>query len=236
MKYRTYAEAKIANPDNEIVTTGKRWVGGENSDGAFMAINLSDGAYIFSEHSWVICDPADHLLNLKDFLEDGLKLSVGDAVMSINRTISIVKNESIDSWNHCGVNANHFFILSASALNGGSKIPAKAEQWTVYNNTLPLCELTDEQAAMLFNAWRGGCEVEALQNAKSNEWIYFAMPMFSRGEVYRIKQKSERETFIDKSLSLMTSETERTMEQMFGAQFDAGARYKDLTHHFGENI
>ena len=54
--------------------------------------------------------------------------------------------------------------------------------------------------------------------------------------IYRIKSKSERELFIDKSLSLMTSETERTMEQMFGAQFDAGARYKDSTSHFGENI
>lgn len=52
----------------------------------------------------------------------------------------------------------------------------------------------------------------------------------------RINQKSKRELFIETSMQLMTSETERTMEQMFGAQFDAGARYKDLTQYFGENI
>lgn len=53
---------------------------------------------------------------------------------------------------------------------------------------------------------------------------------------YAVTGTKECEEFIDKSVGLMTSEIKGTMEQMFGAQFDAGARYKDLTQHFGENI
>lgn len=111
-------------------------------------------------------------------------------------------------------------------------VPNPITKWTVYNNTMPLCELTDEQVGKLVK--HSGC-VEHM-NPNSGEWGATITPMWSRVGVYRIKSKSERELFIDKSVELMTSETERTMEKMFGAQFDAGARYADLTQHFGENI
>ena len=108
-------------------------------------------------------------------------------------------------------------------------------QWSVCNNTLPLCELADEQAAMLFNAWRGGA-VRQAGNSHGFVDLTSSQHVWIESIIYRIKPKLGRELFIDKSVGLMTSETERAMEQMFGAQFDAGARYKDLTQHFGENI
>ena len=37
MYYKTYAEAKIANPDCEIVTTGEKWNGEESLVGSFAA-------------------------------------------------------------------------------------------------------------------------------------------------------------------------------------------------------
>lgn len=110
--------------------------------------------------------------------------------------------------------------------------PIPIVRWSIYSNTLPLCELTYEQVGKLVK--HSGCVEHMNQN--SGEWGATITPMWSRVGVYRIKSKSERELFIEKSVGLMTSETERTMEQMFGAQFDAGARYKDSTQHFGENI
>lgn len=229
MNYKTYAEAKIANPDSEIVTTNKRWSGCDDVVGYF---EKRMKEHQLGDDAWIICNPADHCSSLKEFLEAGLALCCGDIILdesgSVNRIVS--RNTLYNKPEDCD---GTIFILSASALLGCRKIPAKVDQWTVYSNTLPLCELTDEQAGMLFNAWRGGAKVELL--ADDGSWRG-AAPDWSHAIAYRIKPKSEREMFIDKSVGLMTSETERTMEQMFGAQFDAGARYKDLTQHFGENI
>lgn len=238
MNYKTYAEAKIANPDSEIVTTGKDWAYEKETIGTFEVRVFDgddDGAHFIGDEAWVICNPADYCSTLKKFLEDGFKLVEGDIVMTINCSISVVKEGAVDAWNFRGVNDNGFFILSAAVINGGCKIPANSEQWTIYNNTLPLCELTDEQAAMLFNSWRGGGNVQFL--SCDEEWkVKGYNSGFYHSDIYRIKPKSGRELFIDKSLALITSETERTMEQMFGAQFDAGARYIDNTQYFGENI
>lgn len=120
---------------------------------------------------------------------------------------------------------------SAAALNGGCKIPDKSEPWTIYNNTLPLGELSDEKASQLFNHKRNGGAIKA---KSVNGWLDSSL--WNNSWVYRAKPKSERELFIETSVQLMTSETERTMEQMFGAQFDSGARYTENTQHFGESV
>lgn len=226
MNYKTYAEAKIANPDSEIVTTGKNWGGTGFLIGTF---EIKSEEHYLGDSSWVICNPADYCSSIKEFFDAGFVLNVGDSFIGRSGRAFAVKLPS----QFRKLENDNGYILSAAALNGGCKIPAKAEQWTIYNNTLPLCDLTDEQAAMLFNAWRGGLKVWLL--ADNGSWCG-AVPDWCLEIAYRIKHKSERELFIDKSLELMTSETERTMEQMFGVQFDAGARYKDPTQHFGENI
>ena len=233
MNYKTYAEAKIANPDSEVVTTGEKWSGCSSFAGVFQKIN-DGGKCDIGDDAWVICNPADYCSSIKEFLEAGHSFSISDLFLGISGDVTEV--EAIyPQTNKCEDSDDKRYILSASALNGGCKIPAKAEQWTIYSNTLPLCELTDEQKSVIFNSWvKGGAR--QLCNGSKFVDIFIGDCNWHTGVVYRIKPKSERELFIDKSLELMTSETERTMEQMFGAQFDAGARYKDLTQHFGENI
>lgn len=55
--------------------------------------------------------------------------------------------------------------------------------------------------------------------------------------LYRIKPKSERELFIDKSKLIIGATTDDDLvDAVIADLFDAGARYKDLTQHFGENI
>lgn len=232
MNYKTYAEAKIANPDSEIVTTGKNWGFDRQLLGTFQPRETNECAHSIGDRAWVICNPADYCSSLKEFLEAGFKLVEDDKFIEVIGCIYKVQSDDFDSANRKDSQDCNRYILSAAVLNGGCKIPAKAEQWTVYNNTMPLCELTDEQVGKLVK--HSGC-VEGM-NKNSGEWGATITPMWNRAGVYRIKPKSERELFIDKSVGLITSETERTMEQMFGAQFDAGARYKDLTQHFGENI
>lgn len=233
MNYKTYAEAKIANPDSEIVTTNKRWSGCDDVVGYF---EKRMRAHQLSDDGWVVCNPADYCSSLKDFFDAGFRLASGDKIIGVDKSVWNIAEHS--EFNHPDEDDDedvNRYILSASALDGGCKIPAKAEQWTIYSNTLPLCELTDEQKSVIFNSWvKGGAR--QLCNGSKFVDIFIGDCNWHTGVVYRIKPKSERELFIDKSLELMTSETERTMEQMFGAQFDAGARYKDLTQHFGENI
>ena len=237
MYYKTYAEAKIANPDCEVVTTGLKWNGEKSLVGSFAAATIeSFGDFPLGSGAWVFCNPADHCSTLKKFLEAGFKLVVGDKIITIGGEILEIKDKNT-GYNDSCKDDHKRYILSASTLNGGRKIPSKAEQWTVYNNTLPLCELADEQAAMLFNAWRGGAVRQALNNsgfcdlpAKATLWF--------ESLAYRIKPNSERELFIENSSMIMHSvEGDGLINDItLGALYDNGARYKDLTQHFGENI
>ena len=230
MNYKTYAEAKIANPDSEIVTTGKSWRGCSSFAGVFQKIN--DGARCdIGDDAWVICNPADYCSSIKEFIGHGFKLVAGDKVITIGAGVFGIKDKNTGYNNSCKDDHKRY-ILSASALNGGCKIPAKAEQWTIYNNTLPLCELTDKQVGKLVK--HSGC-VEHM-NPNSGEWGATIAPMWNRSGIYRIKPKSDRELFIDKSMEVFKENQHNKAEFMLGKIYDAGARYKDLTQHFGENI
>lgn len=230
MNYKTYAEAKIANPDSEIVTTDKRWSGCDDVVGYF---EKRMRAHQLSDDAWVVCNPADYCSSIKEFLEAGYIFSVGDFFIGIDGEVISVRCANSSSVPYDDDYKR--YILSAATLNGGCKIPAKAEQWTIYNNTLPLCELTDEQAAMLFNAWRGDGNMQVLND--DEEWSDYNSGFYPL-DVYRIKPKSERDLFIENTTKVMRDAGTKCPDnhEYFGIMFDAGARYKDLTQHFGENI
>lgn len=223
MNYKTYAEAKIANPDSEI------YCAMISNDGRGIYGKLIDINMVTKSH--YLCNPADYCSSVKEFLEAGFKFAIGDIWLSRDNILVIV--DLVDArTNKYQNNDENRFVISAGSLNGGCKIPAKAEQWTIYNNTMPLCELTDEQVGNLVK--HSGC-VEHM-NPNSGEWGATITPVWNRAGIYRIKPKSERELFIDKSIKLLTPENYGPMNKMFGSLFDAGARYKDKTSHFGENI
>ena len=239
MNYKTYAEAKIANPDSEIVTTGKNWGGGKDFIGTFEAvITGSIRKHIIDDISWAICNPADYCSSVKEFLEAGFKFYIDDIYTSIDGS-AIVIDGIYDATNSVQSKDSERYILSAAALNGGCKIPAKAEQWTIYNNTLPLCELTDEQAAALFNWWRGGGETE-FKLVGDNPWYSYSpmsFPTWSSNVAYRAKQKSERELFIEAAIGHGIKPETQSPKQIFGELFDSGKfKYIDNPQHFGENI
>lgn len=225
MNYKTYAEAKIANPDSEI------YCAMISNDGRGIYGKLIDIDMVTKSH--YLCNPADYCSTVEEFLSAGFRLVRGDWIIRLGGVADNVRLPS--AMNYCDFNDDKRYILSASALNGGCKIPSKTEQWTVYNNTLPLCELTDEQVGAIF---RYGIEKGVIEVMDDNGkwWDNLSLVGWHTALAYRAKQKSERELFIDKSIKLVTPENYEPMNKMFGALFDAGARYKDLTQHFGENI
>lgn len=233
MNYKTYAEAKIANPDSEIVTTGKNWGFDRQLLGTFQPRETNECAHSIGDRAWVICNPADYCSSLKEFLEAGFKLVEDDKFIEVIGCIYKVQSDDFDSANRKDSQDCNRYILSAAVLNGGCKIPAKAEQWTVYNNTMPLCELTDEQVGKLVK--HSGC-VEGM-NKNSGEWAATIAPMWNRAGVYRIKSKSERELFIDAAINHGIKPDAHNAKQIFGELFDSGKfKYIDSTQYFGENI
>jgi hypothetical protein len=80
--YNTYQEAKLDNPDKDIVTTGKNWkFRNKTLVGKFSPlIGSPEGAcsHIIADESWVICNPADHCMNFEDFFKAGHKFVAGD--------------------------------------------------------------------------------------------------------------------------------------------------------------
>ena len=96
--------------------------------------------------------------------------------------------------------------------------------WSVYNNTLPMVDLNDEQAAALFNAWRKGLPVGNLCGGiviSSN-----TPPEWRDGLVYRVK-KTERELFVDTCTQALRAEGKNPplAHEYFGILFDYGARF-----------
>ena len=73
-------------------------------------------------------------------------------------------------------------------------------EWSIYTNTLPLSELTDEQAGQLFHAWRKGAALQIFY-ANNGAWEDYHLSL-CRCDVFRIKQKSERELFVDAMIGM----------------------------------
>lgn len=100
-------------------------------------------------------------------------------------------------------------------------------QWSIYTNDKPLDELTDEQAATLFNHWRNGGETEyKLQG--DNPWLSkypMSQPTWCGNVAYRaIKQKSERELFVEACIESISSHSDDPAyyDGWFEQLFDSG--------------
>lgn len=77
-------------------------------------------------------------------------------------------------------------------------------EWTIYNNDKPLHELTDEQRGLIVNHWCNGGDTQFFNGVefigKTSE-----IAAINRKAIYRAKQKTERELFIDEWSSKITT-------------------------------
>lgn len=94
--------------------------------------------------------------------------------------------------------------------------------WTVYNNTLQVSDLTDEQAVELFVAWRKG---GIIQYCVGDEWHDTTMPTWLNSPVYRIKSKSELELFVEKAVAVAKDANADGFASLVMAMYNAGCRF-----------
>ena len=114
--FDSYAAAKIANPNSEIVTTCDSWTGGDELKGKFEALNSDPRETHLVEHErWVICNPADHCQTVEKFLADGHKFVEGDICLRDDGDV-ITVTESVLDWNVKDELDGKRFILRAAAL------------------------------------------------------------------------------------------------------------------------
>lgn len=84
------------------------------------------------------------------------------------------------------------------------------EPWSIYNNDKPLSELSDEQAAELFNYKRHGGIVEILNCRGWEVEVRDINVLYT----YRAKQKTERELFIDAAKSCYREDCGHSIDQI----------------------
>lgn len=121
-------------------------------------------------------------------------------------------------WQYWRENYNSWYF-GAAWFNSALPIP---QQWSIYTNDKPLSELSDEQAAALFNAYRNGGEKQSLIGDK---WADSSNNLWSDSYIYRIKQKSERELFIEECYKAAGQDpllTGMGFKDAYGKLFDSG--------------
>lgn len=102
------------------------------------------------------------------------------------------------------------------------KPAAQYTPWTVYNNTLQVSDLTDEQAVELFVAWRKG---GIMQYCVEDEWYDTTMPTWLNMNVYRIKSKSELDLFVEKAVDVAKDADADGFASLVMALYNAGCRF-----------
>lgn len=98
------------------------------------------------------------------------------------------------------------------------KIPAA---WSIYTNDKPLYELSDEQVGRLV---KHSGAIERM-DPMTLEWRESVLPLWSRNDSYRAKQKSERELFVEAAVNTYDGRTglsELAMSLAAGMIFDSG--------------
>ncbi|UOL47439.1 hypothetical protein vBVpPvVp04M_00050 [Vibrio phage vB_Vp_PvVp04_M] len=109
--YKTYQEAKIENPDSEIVVFDKP---GNEHHGAFEA-QISDGIGSQLMHPpghWHICKPSDYLPTLEWFFDEGHALVDGDLVS--DRGGNVIEIGKV--YFPLGLLSSEGYVLRAAAL------------------------------------------------------------------------------------------------------------------------
>lgn len=127
---------------------------------------------------------------------------------------AFVKKISDDNYQYYDeIRRKWFGVINGKAayeLGNLSEIPP-SDTWTIHNNDKPLCELSDEQAAQLFNAWRNGGELLVIVGI-----TWAAASSLIPDCIHRIRPKSERDEFVNDCKKLFVLE-----EEIFMAMFDA---------------
>jgi hypothetical protein len=148
------------------------------------------------------------------------KFKVGDKVVRVSRL-----PQFIDAGGSSGVftvRSENAYTLTLNEIECQYFRPSFFElaqdEWTIYNNDKPLSELSDEQAAELFNHKRRGGSLEINSD---QGWFGIKRPQWDLIGVYRAKQKSERELFEEALINAIGDDALSIADDLFDAGFKA---------------
>lgn len=118
--YSTYQEAKIANPEEEILKARDDWDGCKCYVGKFIANkpDESGGVPFIGKGSFKKCDPSKYCITVEKFLADGHKVFMGDVIINANGNVNNITQGCASMLNgEGGAKFNDTrYILHAAAL------------------------------------------------------------------------------------------------------------------------
>ncbi|AUR89595.1 coil containing protein [Vibrio phage 1.127.O._10N.286.52.E12] len=218
--YNSYAEAKIANPDSEIVTTDLDWSGTERFKGKFQKYKCDEHEYHnLGPGMWVKCDPANHCMTVEKFLAGGHKLVDGDLYINVRGFVTKLSERKINSL--ISRDTSRRYILRAAALE---EKPKRVKVSYVKVKDTGFFDLKDEfqGRAIFFN-----------QSVVSEPDYVTAMDIielshhYMQKNLYRRVEKEidERQEFIERAEELI--DISKIAEYSLGKMYDAGCRFAD---------
>ena len=107
--YKTFQEAKIANPQSEIYTRG---------NGFFAEKDIEPSHNTYEYRGFVKCNPADHCMAYNKFKNHAVDLRIGDWVIGVGKFAFMLNGEDLEDWNseYRGSFDDEIYILRAAAL------------------------------------------------------------------------------------------------------------------------
>ena len=121
--YNSYQEAKIANPDSEIVTTGPKWKYNPDLKWKFEKLVEDDDegeAHALEDSAWVKCRPSGYCMTVEEFLAKGHKFVDGDVILNFHFNtelrVEVIYNEYLGDYNDPDKGDSSRYILRAAAL------------------------------------------------------------------------------------------------------------------------
>lgn len=126
--YPTYQEAKIANPECEIVTLIK-----PDSDLHGLFEPKSVCHIMHPDGGWRICNPADYCMTVEQFLSSGHKFVDGDLIITESGVLSVGRERenmgcSVSECNEPSCVDSDIYILHAAALDKPKQISNTARE------------------------------------------------------------------------------------------------------------
>ena len=223
--YNSYEEAKIANPESEIVTTGPGWDGMDYLKGKFQKqCNSADKKHDLGSNMWLICNPYDHCMTVKKFLSDGHKFQVGDLFLGIGEEVVCVDaGKHLEEMNIRQESDTYRFILRAAALDKPKRVKVEYVQEKSFKEVLK-CAIDGE--SFYSKDGNGEFKFDASRllfvnhNGADVDISHLTEHCFYRKVETEI---DERQEFIDEALKLYACNA----NEMFGKMYDAGCRFAD---------
>lgn len=219
--YNSYQEAKIANPENEIVVTTRKYIDEFGVTFEFSPIvnsekyksgykhKYQDASPRINDGYYELCNPADYCMTLEKFLSDGNKLEVGDVIFGEDEDdVDVVSSDLHCRSFNMPVDADrHIYILRAAALE---KIPTETPEEK---------EALDSIESVGEVEWENGDECVISQKSKS-KWLVVGVSPLAKTSTVCVSNTGELKSFHTDQLKKPETPQQREDRERLASAYD----------------